>query len=73
MIEDDVNNVLKLYGSGGKSSLVIVDLYDIVVKKLRIKIDEMVFILLDLIVWVSFENDDLEWIEFIKVFKDVVV
>ncbi|ENR6337153.1 type I restriction endonuclease subunit R [Listeria monocytogenes] len=73
MTEDDVNNALKLYGSGGKSSLAIVDLYDTAVKKLRIKIDEMVLTLPDPTAWASLENDDLERIEFIKAFKDAAV
>jgi type I restriction enzyme R subunit len=68
--EEIVNTALKLYGSGGKSSKAIVDTYDTAVKKLEIKIKEMIPTLPDPTGWQSIENDDEKKEAFILAFKD---
>ncbi|REK71500.1 type I restriction endonuclease subunit R, EcoR124 family [Paenibacillus paeoniae] len=68
--EEIVNTALKLYGSGGKSSKAIVDTYDTAVKKLEIKIKEMILTLPNPTEWQSIENDDEEKEAFILAFKD---
>jgi type I restriction enzyme R subunit len=68
--EEIVNTALKLYGSGGKSSKAIVDTYDTAVKKLEIKIKEMIPTLPDPTEWQSIENDDEKKEAFILAFKD---
>jgi type I restriction enzyme R subunit len=68
--EEIVNTALKLYGSGGKSSKAIVDTYDTAVKKLEIKINEMIPTLPDPTEWQSIEHDEKKKEAFILAFKD---
>ncbi|MCI3922674.1 HsdR family type I site-specific deoxyribonuclease [Paenibacillus sp. TRM 82003] len=68
--EEIVNTALKLYGSGGKSSKAIVDTYDTAVKKLEIKINEMIPTLPDPTEWQSIEKDDEKKEAFILAFRD---
>jgi len=70
MTEKIVNTALELYGSGGKSSLAIVDLYITAVKKLKIKIDEMIPALPDPTAWAILKNDEKGKEAFILAFKD---
>lgn len=70
MTEETVNTALELYGSGGKSSLAIVDLYSTAVKKLKIKIDEMIPTLPDPTAWATLKNDEKKKEAFILAFKD---
>jgi type I restriction enzyme R subunit len=67
--EEIVNTALKLYGSGGKSSKAIVDTYDTAVKKLEIKINEMIPTLSNPTEWQSIENNDEKKETFILAFK----
>lgn len=70
MTEETVNIALELYGSGGKSSPAIVDLYITAVKKLKIKINEMIPTLPDPTAWASIKNDREKKEAFILAFKD---
>lgn len=70
MTKETVNTALKLYGSGGKSSPAIVDLYATAVKKLKIKLDEMIPTLLDPKAWATLKNDEKKKEAFILAFKD---
>jgi type I site-specific deoxyribonuclease, hsdR family len=54
--EESVNEALKLYGSGGKSSKVIVDQYDIAVSKLKILLSDMVLTLSEPSEWASIKD-----------------
>lgn len=54
--EESVNEALKLYGSGGKSSKVIVDQYDIAVSKLKKLLNDMVLTLPEPSEWASIKN-----------------
>lgn len=54
--EESVNEALKLYGSGGKSSKVIVDQYDIAVSKLKKSLNDMVLTLPEPSEWASIKN-----------------
>ena len=54
--EESVNEALKLYGSGGKSSKVIVDQYDIAVSKLKKLLNDMVLTLPEPSEWGSIKN-----------------
>lgn len=54
--EESVNEALKLYGSGGKSSKVIVDQYDIAVSKLKKLLNNMVLTLPEPSEWASIKN-----------------
>ncbi|MEB9855553.1 HsdR family type I site-specific deoxyribonuclease [Bacillus cereus] len=56
--EETVNNALELYGSGGKSSPAIVDIYETAVKKLKIKVDEMIPTLPDPTEWQTIKDDN---------------
>lgn len=58
--EESVNEALKLYGSGGKSSKVIVDQYDIAVSKLKPLLSDMVFTLPEPSEWASIKNREEE-------------
>lgn len=58
--EESVNEALKLYGSGGKSSKVIVDQYDIAVSKLKKLLSEMVLTLPEPSEWASIKNCEEE-------------
>lgn len=56
MTEENVNEALKLYGSGGKSSKVIVDQYDIAVSKLKKLLSDMVLTLPEPSEWASIKD-----------------
>lgn len=58
--EEGVNEALKLYGSGGKSSKVIVDQYDIAVSKLKTLLSDMVFTLPGPSEWASIKDHEEE-------------
>ncbi|NME99235.1 type I restriction endonuclease subunit R [Aneurinibacillus aneurinilyticus] len=68
--EEIVNKALKLYGSGGKSSKAIVDTYETAVKKLAIKVTEMIPALPDPTEWQTLEHDEKKKEAFILAFKD---
>lgn len=68
--EETVDQALKLYGSGGKSSKAIVDIYDTAVKKFAIKIVAMVPTLLDPPDWQTIKNNDQKKEAFTLAFKD---
>ncbi len=68
--EETVNIALELYGSGGKSSPAIVDIYETAVKKLRIKIDEMMPTLPDPTAWADIKDDEKAKEAFLLAFKD---
>ncbi len=71
MTEETVNTALELYGSGGKSSPAIVDLYETAVKKLKIKVDILIPVLPDPTNWAILENDNEEKLNFKSTFLDV--
>ena len=54
--EESVNEALKLYGSGGKSSKVIVDQYDTAVSKLKKLLSDMVLTLPEPSEWASIKD-----------------
>lgn len=56
--EEIVNDALKLYGSGGKSSQVIVDHYDVAVKKLYLLLGDLTLILPIPSDWASIKDDE---------------
>ena len=58
--EESVNEAIKLYGSGGKSSKVIVDQYDIAVSKLKKLLSEMVLTLPEPSEWASIKDCEEE-------------
>ena len=66
--EESVNEALKLYGSGGKSSKVIVDQYDIAVSKLKKLLSEMVLTLPEPSEWASIKNCEEEKLLFKEAF-----
>jgi type I restriction enzyme, R subunit len=68
--EEIVNNALKLYGSGGKSSKAIVDTYETAVKKLNIKVIEMIPTLPDPTEWQTIQHDEEKKEAFLLAFKD---
>ncbi len=68
--EETVNIALELYGSGGKSSKAIVDTYDTAVKKLEIKVSEMIPTLSDPTGWQTIKDDEKKKEAFILAFKD---
>ncbi|MDD4689728.1 MAG: HsdR family type I site-specific deoxyribonuclease [Eubacteriales bacterium] len=68
--EEMVNTALELYGSGGKSSKAIVDTYNTAVKKLEIKISEMIPMLPDPTEWQTIKDDEKKKEAFILAFKD---
>jgi len=70
MTEETVNTALELYGSGGKSSPAIVDLYATAVKKLKIKIAEMIPTLPDPTAWTTLKSNEKGKEAFILAFKD---
>ncbi len=70
MTVEIVNTALELYGSGGKSSTAIVDLYITAVRKLKIKIDEMLPTLPDPTAWAILKNEKKEKEIFILACKD---
>lgn len=68
--EEIVNQALKLYGSGGKSSKAIVDTYETAVKKIAIKVTEMIPALHDPTEWQTLEHDEDKKEAFTLAFKD---
>ena len=54
--EESVNKALELYGSGGKSSLAIVEVYETAVRNLKIKVEEMFPTLPDPTEWLSLKD-----------------
>ncbi|MCE3198749.1 type I restriction endonuclease subunit R, EcoR124 family [Paenibacillus sonchi] len=68
--EEIVDNALKLYGSGGKSSKAIVDTYETAVKKLNIKVIEMIPTLSDPTEWQTIKHDEEKKEAFLLAFKD---
>ncbi|QAA23207.1 type I restriction endonuclease subunit R [Sporolactobacillus terrae] len=70
MTEEIVDQALKLYGSGGKSSKVIVDTYETAVKKFAIKVTDMIPTLPDPTEWQTIEHDEKKKEAFILAFKD---
>lgn len=69
--EDTVNKALELYGSGGKSSKAIVDTYDTAVKKLKIKVSEMIPTLSNPTEWKTIKDNEKKKEAFILAYKDV--
>lgn len=69
LTEETVNTALELYGSGGKSSKAIVDTYDTAVKKLEIKVSEMIPTLPDPTEWKTIKDDEKKE-AYILAFKD---
>ncbi|MDX8362899.1 type I restriction endonuclease subunit R, EcoR124 family [Cytobacillus sp. IB215316] len=70
LTEQIVDQALKLYGSGGKSSKAIVDTYETAVKKLAIKITDMTPTLPDPTEWQTIKNNEEKKEEFVLAFKD---
>lgn len=68
--EERVNTALKLYGSGGKSSKVIVEHYKTAVERCSLKVEEMIETLPDSSDWEELKADDEKKQLFIKSFKD---
>ncbi|MFD1363280.1 type I restriction endonuclease subunit R [Lentibacillus salinarum] len=68
--EDMVNQALKLYGSGGKSSKAIVEPYDTAVEKFAIKVSEMIPTLPDPTSWQEIAHDQEKKEAFILAYKD---
>ncbi|TDM03550.1 type I restriction endonuclease subunit R [Macrococcus hajekii] len=62
LTQETVNEALELYGSGGTSSLALVELYETAVAMLRVKIDEMVETLTDPTEWAMLKRnkEDME-------------
>jgi len=67
--ESAVNEALKLYGSGGKNSQVIVDTYEVAVTKLENYINGMRQILPDPAKWKELQNNEETKQEFICAYK----
>lgn len=65
-----VDKALKLYGSGGKSSKAIVDIYETAVKKFAIKIAEMILTLSEPTDWQALKLNKEKKEAFILAFKD---
>lgn len=68
--EELVNDALRLYGSGGKSSKAIVEPYETSVQKFAIKIAEMTPTLPDPTDWQTIEHDEVRKEAFLLAFKD---
>lgn len=68
--EEIVNQALKLYGSGGKSSKAIVEPYETSVEKFAIKIAELIPTLPDPTDWQIIEYDEEKKESFLLAFKD---
>lgn len=71
--EETVNTALKLYGSGGKNSPVIVDLYENAVKKLVTTIETLILSLPEPSEWRSLERDEEKKEEFLISYKAAAV
>ncbi|MDO5726268.1 MAG: HsdR family type I site-specific deoxyribonuclease [Tissierellia bacterium] len=70
--EENVNKALKLYGSGGKSNIAIVDKYDVAVQKFRIKIINLINTLKDPTKWPEIKDDTEKLKEFKFAFSEAV-
>lgn len=70
MTAETVDEALKLYGDGGKSTKAIVDLYDVAVEKLTIKIQDLMSVLPDPSSWPAIKDDQEKKEEFKEVFLD---
>lgn len=70
--EELVNDALKLYGSGGKNSKVIVDVYENAVKKLNLCFMELVETLSDPTEWQLIEYDEDKRDLFINTYKKAI-
>ncbi|ERG68038.1 type I restriction endonuclease subunit R [Exiguobacterium chiriqhucha] len=68
--EELVNDALRLYGSGGKSSKAIVEPYETSVQKFAIKIAEMTPTLPNPTDWQTIEHDEVRKEAFLLAFKD---
>ncbi|MDT0593168.1 type I restriction endonuclease subunit R, EcoR124 family [Halomonas sp. PAR8] len=68
--EEIVNQALRLYGSGGKSSKAIVEPYQTAVEKLAINISEMIPTLPDPTSWQTIIHDEEKKEAFILAYKD---
>jgi len=68
--EERVNIALKLYGSGGRSSRVIVEHYETAVEKFSLKVEEMIKALPDPTGWQELKTDVEAEELFILLFKD---
>ncbi|MBC8590009.1 type I restriction endonuclease subunit R [Wansuia hejianensis] len=68
--EERVNTALKLYGSGGTSSKVIVEHYETAVKKFAIKVQETIKTLLNPTDWEELKTNDEAKELFILSFRD---
>lgn len=66
-----VDEALKLYGSGGKSSKAIVDTYEVAVTKLSSLVPDMIESLDDPTQWLLIKNDEEKLQNFISKFKKV--
>ncbi len=64
-----VEMALRLYGSGGKSSKIIVDTYPITVEKFRTLVSDMVITLSEPSDWKELENKEAEKEAFLKAYK----
>lgn len=71
MTKQTVEEALKLYGSGGKSSRAIVDTYIVAVEKFKINVEEMVKSLQDSAKWQDLKDAEEGKEKFISAFKDV--
>lgn len=67
---ETVEDALKLYGDGGKSIKAIVDLYDVAVEKLNIKVQELSSVLSEPSNWPAIKDDKEKKNEFKEAFLD---
>lgn len=67
---ENVDTALRLYGSGGNSSKVIVDTYENSVKKFKLNVDEMILTLPNPAEWKMLKSDEDAMENFILAFKD---
>lgn len=67
---ENVDTALRLYGSGGNSSKVIVDTYENSVKKFKLNVDEMIPTLPNPAEWKMLKSDEDAMENFILAFKD---
>ena len=65
-----VENALRLYGSGGRSSKAIVDTYIVAVEKFKINVEEMIVVLPEPAEWQELKDDKKGGNKFITAFKD---
>lgn len=68
--EESVNTALKLYGSGGTSSKVIVEYYETAVEKFAVKVQEMITTLSNPTDWEELKTNDEAKKLFILSFRD---